>query len=389
MSDTPAAPKSSAARLKPYLLAALLVIAGAIPWVLPATLLPVYWTQGSAFELGPFAEGWSLTQEIETRFAGHIGFSFSARPERQDGRTPELEIRLEDGDEVLWANRVRIDSKDMKRFTVTFPVVTTPGWYFVVPPGRYLVRIRVLETGQGGAVFRGANSLAETSPYILNVMDAGQPDHLTLDFQVQRADSRPLSWFAGRPPTSPAIWLIAFGLGVSIVAPLLASWSSDLRRCYSSTAALTISLSAACALVAYFAVIPIIQAGGLGIVGVSRLRLVLSMAAFPLAFALSHFLLGLDLASRANGSRNFLYRGLLVVSRIPLRWLRGWRLIGLWLWRYVLRWWRGAPLILAVFSGIYIVAGDYPTADILAKSAVVSLIPAAFWPRKHRNTNCP
>ncbi|MCY3800897.1 MAG: hypothetical protein OXG46_04900 [Chloroflexi bacterium] len=389
MFDTSAAPKSSAARLKPYLLAVLLVIAGAIPWVLPATLLPVYWTKGSAFELGPFPEGWSLTQEIETRFAGHIGFSFSARPEMQDGRTPELEIRLEDGDEVLWANRVRIDSKEMKRFTVTFPVVTTPGWYFVVLPGWYQVRIRVLETGQGGVVFRGANSLAETSPYVLNVMDAGQPDHLTLDFQVLRADSRPASWFAGRPPTSPVIWLIAFGLGASIVAPLLASWLSDLRRCYSSTATLTISLFAACALVAYIAVIPIIQAGGLGTFGVSRLRLVLSMAAFPLAFALSHFLFGLDLASRANGSRNVLYRGLLVVSRIPLHWLRGWRLICLWIWRYVLRWWRGAPLILAVLSGIYIAAGDYPTADLLAKSAVVSLIPAAFWPRKHPDTNCP
>ncbi|MCY4109301.1 MAG: hypothetical protein OXG11_09765 [Chloroflexi bacterium] len=381
MSDILAASKSTATRLKPYLLAVLLVIAGAIPWVLPAALLPVYWTKGSAFELGPFAEGWSLTQEIETRSAGHLGFSFSARPERQDGRTPELEVRLEDGDEVLWANRVRIDSKEMKRYSVAFPVAATPD--------RYLVRIRVLQSGQGGAVFRGANSLAETSPYVLNVMNAGQPDHLTLDFQVHRADSRPVSWFAGRPPTSPAIWLIAFGLGVSIAAPLLASWSSDLRRCYSNTAALTISLSAACALVAYIAVIPIIETDGLGIVGISRLLLALSMAAFPLAFALSYFLLGLDSASRPNGSRNFLYRGLLVVSRIPLRWLQGWRMIGFWLWRYVLRWWRGAPLILAVFSGIYIAAGDYPTADILAKSAVVSLIPAAFGPRRQRNANCP
>ena len=371
MSDTLAVQKTAAARLKPYLLAVLLVIAGAIPWVLPATLLPVYWTKGSAFELGPFAEGWSLTQEIETRSAGHIGFSFSARPERQDGRTPELEVRLEDGDEVLWANRVRIDSKEMKRYHRHVPR-RHDSWLEFRRADRYLVRIRVLETGQGGAVFRGANSLAETSPYVLNVMDAGQPDHLTLDFQVLRADSRPVSWFAGRPPTSPAIWLIAFGLGASIVAPLLASWSSDLRRCYSNTAALTISLSAACALVAYIAVIPIIEAGGLGIVGVSRLRLVLPMAAFPLAFALSYFLLGLDSASRANGSRSFLYRGLLVVSRIPLHWLRGWRLIGFWLWRYVLRWWRGAPLILAVLSGIYIAGGDYPTADILAKSAVVS-----------------
>ena len=131
-----------------------------------------------------------------------------------------------------------------------------------------------------------------------------------------------------------------------------------------------------------YAVVPIIQAGGLGIVGVSRLRLVVTMAAFPLMFALSYFLLGRDFVTRANGSRNVLYRGLLVVSRIPLHWLRGWRLTGLWLWRYVLRWWRGAPLILAVLSGIYIAAGDYPTADILAKSAIVSLIPAAFWPRR-------
>ena len=387
MSETAAIHQSLAARLRPLILAVALLIAGGIPWLLPVIPLPVYWTEGSAFELGPFPEGWSLTQEIETRFAGHIGFSFSARPEKQDGRTPALEVRLEDDEEILWANRVRIDSNEMKRFTVMFPVVTTPGWYMVVPPGRYLVRIRVLETGEGGAVFRGANSSDDTSPYVLNVMDAGQPDHLTLDFQVLRAYSRPASWFAGRPPTSPAAWLIAFGLGTSIVTPLLASWSSDLRRRYPTAIALTISLSAACALAAYLAVIPIIQNTGLSLTGGSRLPPMLSLTVFPLALALSYFLIGLDMAYRANGSRSFRHRGLLVLSRIPLHWRRGWRLIGPWLWRRVFRWWRGAPLMLAILSGIYIAAGDYPTADILAKSAVISVIPGAFWPRKRRNAS--
>ncbi len=381
MSDNAAIEHSPAARLRPFILAALLLIAGGIPWVLPAILLPVYWTEGSAFELGPFAEGWSLTQEIETESAGHVGFSFSARPEKQDGRSPTLEVRLEDGSQILWADQVRIDSNDMKRYTAEFPVAAAAG--------RYLVRIRVLETGQAGAVFRGANSPDDASSYVLNVMDAGQPDHLTLGFQVLQAGLRPGSWFIHRPPMSPVGWLIAFGMGALTAAPLLAGWSSDLRRRQSTAAALAISLSAACALAAYLIAVPIVQAGGFNLAEGSRLRSIASMAAFPLAFTLSYFLVGLESAARSNGSKNAWSRVLLVVAQIPLHWLRGWRLIGPLLWRGVFRWWRGTPLMLAVLSGILIAAGDYRTADILARSAVVSLIPAAFWPRRRRKTNDP
>ena len=380
MSDNTAIEQSPAARLRPFILAALLLIAGALPWVLPAVLLPVYWTEGSAFELGPFAEGWSLTQEIETDSPGHVGFSFSARTEKQDGRSPILEVRLEDGGQILWADQVRIDSNDMQRHTVEFPVAAAAG--------RYLVRIRVLETGQGGAVFRGANSRDGIS-YVLNVMDAGQPDHLTLGFQVLQAGLRPGSWFMHRPPISPVGWLIAFGIGAFTVAPLLASWPSDLRRRHSTVPALTISLCAACALAAYLIAVPIVQHAGSSLAEGSKLRSVVSMAAFPLAFTLSYFLVGLDSASRSDGSKNVWARGLLVVAQIPLQWLRGWRLIGPLLWRGVFRWWRGTPLMLAVLSGILIAAGDYPTADILARSAVVSLIPAAFWPRRRRKTDSP
>ena len=381
MSDTAAIEHFPAARLRLFIVAALLLIAGGIPWVLPATLLPVYWTEGSPFELGPFAEGWSLTQEIETQSAGHVGFSFSARPEKQDGRSPTLEVRLEDGSQILWADQVRIDSNDMKRYTAEFPVAAAAG--------RYLVRIRVLETGQGGAVFRGANSPDDASSYVLNVMDAGQPDHLTLGFQVLQAGLRPGSWFIHRPPMSPVGWLIAFGMGALTAAPLLAGWSSDLRRRQSTAAALAISLSAACALAVYLIAVPIVQAGGFNLAEGSRLRSIASMAAFPLAFTLSYFLVGLESAARSNGSKNAWSRVLLVVAQIPLHWLRGWRLIGPLLWRGVFRWWRGTPLMLAVLSGILIAAGDYRTADILARSAVVSLIPAAFWPRRRRKTNSP
>ena len=94
MSDNAAIEQSPATRARLFILAALLLIAGGIPWVLPAILLPVYWTEGAAFELGPFAEGWSLTQEIETESAGPLGFSFSARPEKQDGGPPSSKCGL-------------------------------------------------------------------------------------------------------------------------------------------------------------------------------------------------------------------------------------------------------------------------------------------------------
>ena len=381
MSDNASIEQSPAARARLFILAALLLIAGGIPWVLPAILLPVYWTEGAAFELGPFADGWSLTQEIETESAGPLGFSFSARPENQDGRSPSLEVRLEDGGQILWADQVRIDSNNMKQYTVEFPVAAAAG--------PYLVRIRVLETGQGGAVFRGADSPDDTSGYVLNVMDVGRPDHLTLGFQVLQAGLRPGSSFLHRPPVSPAEWLIAFGIGAFAIAPLLASWSSDLRRRQPTAAALTICLSAACALAAYLVAVPVVQAASFSLAEGPTLRSIVSMAAFPLAFALSYFLVDLDSASRSNGSKNVWARGLLVVAQIPLHWLRGCRLIGPLLWRGVSRWWRATPLMLAVLSGILITAGDYRMADILAASTVISLIPAAFWPRRRPKTKLP
>ena len=45
--------------------------------------------------------------------------------------------------------------------------------------------------------------------------------------------------------------------------------------------------------------------------------------------------------------------------------------------------------MLAILSGILITAGDYRMADILAASTVISLIPAAFWPRRHPKTDSP
>lgn len=379
MTESGAMPGSLVARALHFMLAAALMVAAAIPWALPAILLPVYWNQGTAFELGPIAEGWSIAQEIEMESTSHFGFSFFARSAKRDGRLPTLEVRLERGDQILWADRVRIESADMKKYEVEFPISAAAG--------RYTVRLRVLETEDGAAIFRGVNPSGDVSvPYALSVMALDQPDDRALDFQVLQL-SAPWSWLRYRPLMSPAGWLIAFSAGTLIVVPVLAGWSLGLRRRYSGAAVRVLSLSAASALALYLTALPIVEIAGFNLANGSGRRSIASIVVFPLVLMASYVLAASGSASRSNGSAKLWRSVLAVVFQIPPNWTRGWRLIARLLLGRSLRLWRGTPLALAVTSGVLLAAGDTRLADYLAMSAVISLIPAALWPRGRRNTD--
>ena len=94
-------------------LAWMLLVALSVAAMLGVTTapIPVAGTVGEVFGIGPLSQGWSIRQDIRPIRAPELFVAIRARPSHPDAQSPELEVRLERDDVVLWADRLRLTSR--------------------------------------------------------------------------------------------------------------------------------------------------------------------------------------------------------------------------------------------------------------------------------------
>ena len=90
---------------------------------------------------------------------------FQARPTASVTAPPTLEVRLERGDSVEWADRLRLTGSGMAEYVATFPVPTESDGY--------ILAVRVLDAPGGGVVLRGVDIGDPNARTQLTIM--GQP----------------------------------------------------------------------------------------------------------------------------------------------------------------------------------------------------------------------
>lgn len=140
-----------------------LSVAAAVGW--PAGPLVVGGVDGEPFEIGPLLPGWSMRQAISPERGPELFVGFQARPTASVAAPPTLEVRLERGDSVEWADRLRLTGSGMAEYVATFPVPTESDGYTLA--------VRVLDAPGGGVVLRGVDIGDPNARSQLTIM--GQP----------------------------------------------------------------------------------------------------------------------------------------------------------------------------------------------------------------------
>ncbi|MCY3913438.1 MAG: hypothetical protein OXG43_09340 [Chloroflexi bacterium] len=142
---------------------AVLSAVAALSW--PAGPLIVGGVQGEPFGIGPLLPGWSLSQELRPEAGPELFVGFEAQPTGNVVGPALVEVRLERGELVLWADRLRLTGQGMREYVATFAVPTDGA--------SYRLAVRVLEAPGGGVLLRGADIGEATARTQLTIM--GEP----------------------------------------------------------------------------------------------------------------------------------------------------------------------------------------------------------------------
>ncbi len=146
--------------------------------------IPVVVVVGDAFVIGPLPQGWSLRQDIRPIRAPELFVAIRARPTNPDAQSPELEVRLERDDVVLWADRLRLTSPHLVEYVAAFPVPTDGA--------DYTLAVRVIEANGGVVMVQGVNMGESTASARLSIMGRPEPGFLAMEhFLFQRAPPLP------------------------------------------------------------------------------------------------------------------------------------------------------------------------------------------------------
>ena len=202
-----------------WIVAVVLSVAAALGW--PAGPLVVGGVTGEPFEIGPLLPGWSLRQTVSPERGPELFVGFQARPTASVEAPPTLEVRLERGDTVLWADRLRLTREGMTEYVATFPVATDRV--------SYTLAVRVLDAPGGGVVLRGADIGDPDAKTQLTIMDRPLRGFLALGHRM----------FQCLPPVlhleamaaALAGWAIAVAAGVAVLAALVGAAAAVLAAC--------------------------------------------------------------------------------------------------------------------------------------------------------------
>ena len=167
-------------------LAWMLLVALSVAAMLGVTTapIPVAGTDGEVFGIGPLSQGWSIRQDIRPIRAPELFVAIRARPNNPDAQSPELEVRLERDDVVLWADRLRLTSPHLAEYVAAFPVPTDGA--------DYTLAVRVIEATGGVVVVQGVNTGESTTSARLSIMERPEPSFLAMGHHVfQRAPPLP------------------------------------------------------------------------------------------------------------------------------------------------------------------------------------------------------
>ena len=167
-------------------LAWMLLVALSVAAMLGVTTapIPVAGTDGEVFGIGPLSQGWSIRQDIRPIRAPELFVAIRARPTNPDAQSPELEVRLERDDVVLWADRLRLTSPHLAEYVAAFPVPTDGA--------DYTLAVRVIEATGGVVVVQGVNTGESTTSARLSIMERPEPSFLAMQhFLFQRAPPLP------------------------------------------------------------------------------------------------------------------------------------------------------------------------------------------------------
>ena len=139
---------------------------------------------GEVFGIGPLSQGWSVRQDIRPIHAPELFVAIRARPSHPDAQSPELEVRLERDDVVLWADRLPLTSPHLAEYVAAFPVPTDGE--------DYTLAVRVIEAHGGVVVLQGVNTGESTASARLSIMGRPEPGFLAMGhFLIQRAPPLP------------------------------------------------------------------------------------------------------------------------------------------------------------------------------------------------------
>ena len=167
-------------------LAWMLLVALSVAAMLGVTTapIPVAGTVGEVFGIGPLSQGWSIRQDIRPIRAPELFVAIRARPSHPDAQSPELEVRLERDDVVLWADRLSLTSPHLAEYVAAFPVATNGE--------DYTLAVRVIEAHGGAVVVQGVNIGETTTSARLSIMGRPEPGFLAMQhFLFQRAPPLP------------------------------------------------------------------------------------------------------------------------------------------------------------------------------------------------------
>ena len=146
--------------------------------------IPVAGTVGETFGIGPLSQGWSVRQDIRPIQAPELFVAIRARPSHPDAQSPELEVRLERDDVVLWADRLLLTSPHLAEYVAAFPVPTDGE--------DYTLAVRVIESHGGAVVLQGVNIGETTTSARLSIMGRPEPGFLAMQHLLfQRAPPLP------------------------------------------------------------------------------------------------------------------------------------------------------------------------------------------------------
>ena len=146
--------------------------------------IPVAGTVGEVFGIGPLSQGWSIRQDIRPISAPELFVAIRARPSHPDAQSPELEVRLERDDVVLWADRLSLTSPHFAEYVAAFPVETNGE--------DYTLAVRVIEAHGGAVALQGVNIGESTTSARLSIMGRPEPGFLAMQhFLFQRAPPLP------------------------------------------------------------------------------------------------------------------------------------------------------------------------------------------------------
>ena len=288
-----------------WIVAAILSVAAALGW--PAGPLVVGGVEGEPFEIGPLLPGWSLRQALSPERGPELFVGFQARPTASVEALPTLEVRLERGDTVEWADRLRLTRSGMTEYVATFPVPTESNGYTLA--------VRVLEAPGGGVVLRGVDIGDPNAKTQLTIMSQPLRGFLGLGHRM----------FQRLPPVlhleamAAALeeWAIAVAAGVAVLAGLVGAAATVLvARVYGRPTAIVIALAGITALAVWLFVaaahlsVPLIADVHIGVLSGLTPFGIAALLAFPIVVIAGFTVIVVTAPQAAVASAGSVVRGL-------------------------------------------------------------------------------